>query len=119
MRRVVTVRELTYPTDLTDEQWDLLEPCSTRRGNGGRKHADDLRSVDAMLYIAQTGRQWRFRPESYGRATFHDRGGPCGSVWRGCVTFCLPGVELPRERRYVSLQEGLNDFRPCDPEDSA
>ncbi len=37
-------------------------------GNRGRKHAEDLRSVvDAMLYIAQTGCQWRYLPESFGR----------------------------------------------------
>jgi putative transposase len=30
-------------------------------------HADDLRTVvDAMLYIAQTGCQWRYLPESFG-----------------------------------------------------
>lgn len=36
-------------------------------GKRGRKHAEDLRSVvDAMLYIAQTGCQWRYLPESFG-----------------------------------------------------
>ena len=36
-------------------------------GKRGRKHADDLSSaVDAMLYIAQTGCQWRYLPESFG-----------------------------------------------------
>jgi len=36
-------------------------------GKRGRKHADDLRTVvDAMLYIAQTGCQWRYLPQSFG-----------------------------------------------------
>jgi transposase len=36
-------------------------------GKRGRKHANDLRTVvDAMLYIAQTGCQWRYLPESFG-----------------------------------------------------
>jgi transposase len=36
-------------------------------GKRGRKHADDLRTVvEAMLYIAQTGCQWRYLPESFG-----------------------------------------------------
>jgi transposase len=61
------VRGLPYPSDLTDEQWELLEPVFNSPGKRGRKHADDLRSVvDAMLYIAQTGCQWRFLPESFG-----------------------------------------------------
>jgi putative transposase len=36
-------------------------------GRRGRTYADDLRRiVDAMLYIAQTGCQWRYLPESFG-----------------------------------------------------
>ena len=41
---------MPYPSDLTDEQWDLLEPVFNAPGKRGRRHADDLRSVvDAML----------------------------------------------------------------------
>lgn len=58
---------MPYPSDLTDEQWDLLEPVFNAPGKRGRRHADDLRSVvDAMLYIGQTGCQWRYLPESFG-----------------------------------------------------
>ena len=58
---------MSYPSDLTDEQWELLEPVFNVPGKRGRKHADDLRGVvDAMLYIAQTGCQWRYLPESFG-----------------------------------------------------
>ena len=58
---------MSYPRDLTDEQWDLLEPVFNMLGKRGRKHRDDLRCVvNAMLYIAQTGCQWRYRPASFG-----------------------------------------------------
>ena len=58
---------MSYPSDLTDEQWALLEPVLNAPGKRGRKHADDLRTVvDAMLYIAQTGCQWRYLPASFG-----------------------------------------------------
>ncbi len=61
---------MAYPSDLTDEQWALLEPVFNAPGKRGRKHAEDLRSVvDAMLYIVQTGCQWRCLPESFGRWT--------------------------------------------------
>jgi len=64
---IVTVRGMTYQTDLTDEQWALLEPVFNAPDKRGRKHGDDLRTVvDAMLYIAQTGCQWRYLPESFG-----------------------------------------------------
>ena len=67
MEREVTVRGVSYPSDLTDAQWELLEPVFNAPGKRGRKHADDLRSVvDAMLYIAQTGCQWRYLPLSFG-----------------------------------------------------
>jgi putative transposase len=58
---------MAYSSDLTEEQWALLEPVFNGPGKRGRKHAGDLRNVvDAMLYIAHTGCQWRFLPESFG-----------------------------------------------------
>jgi len=61
------VRGMSYPSDLTDDQWDALEPVFNAPGKRGRKHADDLRTVvNAMLYIAQTGCQWRYLPASFG-----------------------------------------------------
>jgi putative transposase len=64
---VVTVRGMPYQSDLTDEQWELLEAVFNAPSKRGRKHAADLRSVvDAMSYIAQTGCQWRYLSESFG-----------------------------------------------------
>jgi transposase len=46
-------------------------------GKRGRKHAEDLRSVvDAMLYIAPTGCQWRCQPGSFGPCTRFGRSPP-------------------------------------------
>ena len=70
---------MPYPSDLTDEQWDLLEPVFNAPGKRGRRHADDLRSVvDAMLYIAQTGSQWRYLPETFGPWTRVGRSSAAG-----------------------------------------
>lgn len=42
---------MLYPSDLTDDQWDLPEPVFDAPGKRGGKHAGDPRSVvDAMLY---------------------------------------------------------------------
>jgi putative transposase len=61
---------MPYPSDLTDDQWDLLEPVFNAPGKRGRKHADDLPSVvNAMLHIAQTGCQWGYLPASFGPRT--------------------------------------------------
>lgn len=45
----------------------LLEPVLNRPGKRGRQHGTDLRTVvDGMLYVAQTGRQWRYLPHTFG-----------------------------------------------------
>ena len=44
---------MSYPSDLTDEQWALLEPVFNTPGKREPKPAPDLRRVvDAMLYIS-------------------------------------------------------------------
>jgi putative transposase len=58
---------VAYPSDLTDVQWEMLEPLLALPSKRGPKHGSDLRHVvDAMLYISHTGRQWRFLPEQLG-----------------------------------------------------
>jgi transposase len=64
---VGTVCAMSYSSDLTDEQWALLEPVFNPPGKRGPKHAPDLRRVvHAMLYVSHTGCQWRYLPESFG-----------------------------------------------------
>ena len=48
-----------YPTDLTDEQWTVLEPLLERPVGPGRPTSVDLREIiNALLYQARTGCQW-------------------------------------------------------------
>jgi putative transposase len=62
-----------YPTDLTDEQWTLLEPLLPSAKPGGRPRSVDLReTTNAMLYLLRTGCPWRSLP--------HDLP-PWGTVW--------------------------------------
>jgi transposase len=64
---VGTLSGMSYSSDLTDEQWTLLEAVFNAPAKRGSRHAPDLRRVvDAMLYISHTGCQWRFLPESLG-----------------------------------------------------
>jgi putative transposase len=55
-----------YPSDLTDAQWDLLEPQLLDfedRVRPGPQRAVDLREVmNTLLYQNRTGCQWRFLP---------------------------------------------------------
>jgi putative transposase len=54
-----------YPTDLTDEQWGILEPLlpPARTQHGGAPRRVDMRAVlDTLLYQNRTGCQWEMLP---------------------------------------------------------
>ncbi len=54
-----------YPSDVTDEQWDLIEPHIPVYP-GGRPRKTDTRDVlDTVLYILRTGCQWRYLPVDF------------------------------------------------------
>jgi transposase len=57
---------MSYPTDLTDEQWAILEPLLPRADGPGRPTELDLRTVvNALLYKNRTGCQWRMLPSDF------------------------------------------------------
>jgi transposase len=61
------VREgLRYASDLTDAEWKLIEPLVPPPSPIGRPRTTDLRSVvNAILYMASTGCQWRQLPKDF------------------------------------------------------
>jgi|SRR5262245_41110165 len=67
------MRTNKYPSDLTDEQWALIEPLLPL-SSGGRPRQTDLRDVvDAIFYVLRTGCQWRYLPKDFP---------PKSTVWR-------------------------------------
>src|SRR5512133_1054209 len=55
-----------YASDLTEAEWGLIEPLMPATKPLGRPRATDLRTVlDAILYIARTGCQWRMLPNDF------------------------------------------------------
>jgi len=55
-----------YPSDMTDEEWALLAPLLPPSKRGGRPRTTDLRDVlNAILYIASSGCQWRMLPKDF------------------------------------------------------
>jgi len=49
-------REQRYPSDLTDQQWNLVEPLLPGVNTGGRPEKHPRRViVDAILYVVRTG----------------------------------------------------------------
>lgn len=57
------VARKSYPSDLTDEQWELMELVIPAAKPGGRPRETDMREViNAMLYINRSGCQWDMLP---------------------------------------------------------
>ena len=55
-----------YPTDLSDEQWKLIEPLLPPAKPGGRSRKTDLREVfNALLYLNRAGCPWRLLPHEF------------------------------------------------------
>lgn len=56
----------SYPTDLTNEQWERLEPCLPPPKPGGRPREVDLRRVvNGILYLERAGCAWRMLPHDF------------------------------------------------------
>jgi putative transposase len=67
-------RAWRHATDLTDDQWqlvrDLFDPPDLP---GAPARIPRQRMVDAILYQARTGCQWRYLPPPFG---------PWGAIWQ-------------------------------------
>ena len=73
-----------YATDVTDEQWDVLQSLLPQRawhlGGRGRPPLCNVRSiVNSILYLNKTGCQWRMIPQEFGN-------------WRGLVHESFSGT---------------------------
>jgi transposase len=55
-----------YQSDLSDEQWYLLEEIIPQKNKIGRPREYSIRSIlNAIFYITRTGCQWRYLPINY------------------------------------------------------
>lgn len=73
-RREYARRTTRYASDLTDREWVIVRPFLPARRRLGRPRTTDLREVvNALLYIASTGCQWRMLPRDFP---------PCSTVQR-------------------------------------
>lgn len=82
---------LRFPSDLTDREWAVVAPLIPRPRPGGRPRTTDMRDVmEAILFIASSGRAWRmlpgeFPPVSTVRGYFYvwrDNCHPQNQLWR-------------------------------------
>src|SRR5271167_2843522 len=67
------MKDHNYPSDVTDEQWVLIEALIPVYP-GGRPRKTNVRDVlDAILYMLRTDCQWRYLPKDFP---------PKSTVWR-------------------------------------
>jgi transposase len=56
--------KLRYPSDLTDQEWSLIEPLIPPAKRGGNRRTVVVRDVvDGVMYILSTGCQWSALPK--------------------------------------------------------
>ncbi len=56
---------MTYPSDLNDDQWELIKDYFST-GNYGKSRKHSQRTlINGVFYIIKTGCQWRFLPKEY------------------------------------------------------
>ena len=51
-----------YPTDLTDNQWTLIEPLLPEQKTGRPRKYSQREMFNAIAYTARTGSSWRMMP---------------------------------------------------------
>jgi transposase len=91
-------RGLRYPSDLTDAEWGLIAPMIPPAKRGGRRRTVDLRAVvEGLLYLLETGCQWRHLPKDFP---------PKSTVWAYFDLWSYDGT-LARihEALYMALRE--------------
>ena len=55
-----------YPTDLCDDEWEILEPLIPRAKPGGRPRAHQTREIlNAIFYVLRGGCAWRLLPHDF------------------------------------------------------
>jgi putative transposase len=89
--------KLRYASNMTDAEWKLIEPLMPPLYRRGRPRKIDLRVImNAILYIAATGCQWRALPKDFP---------PCSTVryyfykWRGSGLWRMINGALVRGMR--------------------
>ncbi len=97
-----------YPSDLTDQEWAILEPLIPPAKPGGRPRSVDMRAViDAIFYVDRTGCQWRALPHDFP---------PWSTVWTYFRTWRNDGTW---ERIHTALREQVRVKQGREPTPSA
>ena len=102
------MRRREYPSDLSDEEWAILEPLIPKALPGGRPRRTDMREVmNALFSLDRTGAQWRALPHDFP---------PWSTVWS---YFRKWGNDGTWERIHTALREQVRVKQGREPTPSA
>ena len=75
--------------ELTDAQWELIQPLLPQKKPTGRPRADDRNTLEGILYVLRVGCRWKDLPRQYGaystcwtRLTQWEEAGVWERIWR-------------------------------------
>lgn len=81
---------INYPSDLTDAEWECLQPYLPALPRRGRPRSHSLRTVlNVIFYLLRTGCPWRYLPNTFPpwqTAFFHFRRWHLRGGWHGLFT---------------------------------
>jgi putative transposase len=105
-----------YPSDLTDAQWDLIEPLlAGRTGPGASVELNLRRVLDAIFYLTRTGCQWRYLPHDFPNYNsvryWYDKWSKDGTLARvhDALREQVRAKERPRQRTTASVDSQSTD----------
>ena len=79
------MKRAPYPSDLTNRQWQLMEPLLPPPKPGGRSREVDLREVvNGICYVSRSGGAWRRLPHDlppWGTVHGYDRQWRLDGTW--------------------------------------
>jgi transposase len=60
------MEEKRYPSDMTEDEWVILEPLIPQAKPGGRHRSVNMREVmNGIFYVLRGGIPWRFLPKEF------------------------------------------------------
>ena len=97
-----------YPSDLSNEEWNLLAALIPPAKPGGHPRTTDMREViNAILYLDRTGAQWRALPHDFP---------PWSTVWGYFRTWRNDGTW---QRMHTALRQAVRVSQGREPTPSA
>ena len=75
-----------YPSDLSDEQWERIQPFIPPPKTGGRPRTVDMRAIlNGILYLVRSGCSWRMLPNDFppwGTVHYYYREFRLAGIWQ-------------------------------------